>query len=173
MCLGLLPLQGQLTGPFLSGTFTPVLLGRGHHISITWPNSQLLSPLAVYSLLKAVCMHVNGATGKEPACQRRRRKRRRFDPWVRKLPWRGHCSPLPYSCLENPKDRGAWRATVHDVTESDMTERLSMHAKVAPAPIVSHPQHWPVPSVKCVQIRSCCLYAEGWNSISRNTITSE
>ena len=25
----------------------------------------------------------------------------------------GHGSPLQYSCLENPMDRGAWRATVH------------------------------------------------------------
>ena len=29
-----------------------------------------------------------GTSGKEPACQRRRRKRHRFDPWVRKIPWR-------------------------------------------------------------------------------------
>ena len=27
-------------------------------------------------------------------------------------------SPLHYSCLENPIDRGAWRATVHEVTKS-------------------------------------------------------
>ena len=26
-------------------------------------------------------------------------------------------SPLQYSCLENPMDRGAWRATVHGVTK--------------------------------------------------------
>ena len=26
--------------------------------------------------------------------------------------------PLTYSCLENSKDRGAWRATVHSVTKS-------------------------------------------------------
>ena len=26
--------------------------------------------------------------------------------------------PLQYSCLENPMDRGAWRATVHRVTKS-------------------------------------------------------
>ena len=26
--------------------------------------------------------------------------------------------PLQYSCLENPMDRGAWRATVHGVTKS-------------------------------------------------------
>ena len=29
----------------------------------------------------------------------------------------GHSNPLQYSCLENPMDRGAWRATVHGVTK--------------------------------------------------------
>ena len=29
-----------------------------------------------------------------------------------------HGKPLQYSCLENPKDRGAWWATVHEVAES-------------------------------------------------------
>ena len=33
-----------------------------------------------------------------------------------------HGNPLQYSCLENPLDRGAWRATVHGVTkQSDTT----------------------------------------------------
>ena len=27
-------------------------------------------------------------------------------------------NPLHYSCLENPMDRGAWRATVHRVAKS-------------------------------------------------------
>ena len=32
----------------------------------------------------------------------------------------GHGNLLRYSCLENPMDRGAWRATVHGVAgESD------------------------------------------------------
>ena len=31
----------------------------------------------------------------------------------------GNGNPLQYSCLENPKDRGAWQATVHK--ESDTT----------------------------------------------------
>ena len=29
---------------------------------------------------------LGGASGKEPACQCRRHKRHRFDPWVRKIP---------------------------------------------------------------------------------------
>ena len=27
-------------------------------------------------------------------------------------------NPLQYSCLENPMDRGAWQATVHEVAKS-------------------------------------------------------
>ena len=29
-------------------------------------------------------------------------------------------NPLQYSCLENSMDRGAWQATVHGVTKSQM-----------------------------------------------------
>ena len=42
-------------------------------------------------------------------------------------PGRRNGSPLQYSCLENPMDRGAWRDTVHRVAESGATERLSMY----------------------------------------------
>ena len=31
-------------------------------------------------------------------------------------PGEGNGNPPPYSCLENPMDRGAWQATVHGVT---------------------------------------------------------
>ena len=55
-----------------------------------------------------------GTSGKEPACQCRRHKRCRFDPWVRKIP----CNPIQHSCLENPMDRGAWQGTVHGVSKS-------------------------------------------------------
>ena len=34
----------------------------------------------------------------------------------------GNGSPLQCSCLENPRDRGAWRAAVYGVSELDMTE---------------------------------------------------
>ena len=33
-------------------------------------------------------------------------------------PGGGYGTPLQYSCLENPMDRGAWRVTVHGVTKS-------------------------------------------------------
>jgi len=33
-------------------------------------------------------------------------------------PGAGHSNPLQYSCLDNPMDRGAWRATVHRVKKS-------------------------------------------------------
>ena len=35
-----------------------------------------------------------------------------------RFPGVGNGSPLQYSCLENPMDRGAWRAAVHGVTKS-------------------------------------------------------
>ena len=35
-----------------------------------------------------------------------------------KSPGGGHSNPLQYSCLENPMDRGAWRAAVHGVVQS-------------------------------------------------------
>ena len=41
---------------------------------------------------------------------------------VDSIPGEGNGNPLQYSCLENPMDRGVWRATVHRVAkESDMT----------------------------------------------------
>ena len=42
-------------------------------------------------------------------------------PGLGRSPGGGHGNPLQYSCLENPMDRGAWWATAHGVTESDMT----------------------------------------------------
>ena len=105
-------------------------------------------------------------SGKEPTCQCMRYKRRKFNPWIRKIPWRrkwkptavflpgkshgqrslvgcspwgreesdtterlhfhfslscigeGNGNPLQHSCLENPRDGGAWWAAVCGVTQS-------------------------------------------------------
>ena len=38
----------------------------------------------------------------------------------------GNGNPLQSSCLENPMDRGAWQATVHEVAkESERTWQLN------------------------------------------------
>ena len=56
------------------------------------------------------------------------RKRHRFNLWVGKIPGEGHGNPLQYSWLENPMDRGDWRATVHGVAKSQTWLKwLSMH----------------------------------------------
>ena len=39
-------------------------------------------------------------------------------PGSGRSPGEGHGNPLQYFCLENPMDRGAWRATVHGVTNN-------------------------------------------------------
>ena len=41
---------------------------------------------------------------------------------LERCPGEGNGYPLQYSRLENPMDRGAWRATVRGVAESDAAE---------------------------------------------------
>ena len=48
-------------------------------------------------------------------------------PGLGRSPGEGDGNPLQYSCLENPMDGEAWWATVHGVTELDMTEPLHFH----------------------------------------------
>ena len=68
-----------------------------------------------------------GSVGKESATE---------ETQVRSLgqedsPGGGKGNPLQYSCLENPLDRGAWRATVHTrgCRESDTTARSTAAAR--------------------------------------------
>ena len=47
-------------------------------------------------------------------------------PGSERCPGEEISSPLQHSCLENPKDRGAWQTTVHGVTkESDTTWQVN------------------------------------------------
>ena len=53
-------------------------------------------------------------------------------PGSGRSPGGGHGSPLQYSCLQNPMDRGAWWATVHRVAKSQTRlKQLSMPAALA------------------------------------------
>ena len=43
-------------------------------------------------------------------------------PGSGRSPGEGIGNPFQYSCLENSMDRGAWKVTVYNVAELDMTE---------------------------------------------------
>ena len=74
---------------------------------------------------------------KEAACQFRRGKRCRFNPWFSsgRSPGVGNGNPFPYSCLGNSMNGGAWRATVtkgsqrirHDWAHTQRLKQSSQH----------------------------------------------
>ena len=72
--------------------------------------------------LASVMGFPDGSDGKESACNA-------GDPGsiseLGRSPGEENGNPLQYSCLENSMDREAWRASVHEVTESDMIEQLT------------------------------------------------
>ena len=58
---------------------------------------------------------MNGSDGKESTCGA---ENLGSIPVLERSPKEGNGYTLQYFCLENPKDRGAWRATVHGVAKS-------------------------------------------------------
>ena len=68
---------------------------------------------------------LGGSDGKESACNAGERVQSLGleDPMEKEMA----AHPLQYSCLENSTDKGAQRATVHEVSkELDTTERLTL-----------------------------------------------
>ena len=81
----------------------------------------------------AECMDVKGfpggTGGKEPACQCRRHKTCRFDPWIGKIPWRRKWQPTPiFLPGESHGQRSLVGYSPWGHKELDTTERLSTHA---------------------------------------------
>ena len=59
----------------------------------------------------------SGSDGKESACNA---EDTCSIPESGRSPGEGNGNPFQYSCLENPMDRGAWQATGHGVTKSQI-----------------------------------------------------
>ena len=75
-------------------------------------------------------MLTGGSVGKEPTCNAGDTD---SIPESGRSPGEGNGNPLQYSCLGNPIDREAYRATVHRVMkELDITEQ--QHTKVDSEP---------------------------------------
>ena len=68
------------------------------------------------------------------------------------LPGEGNGTPLQYSCLENPMDGGAWKATVRGVTEgrtqlSNFTFTFHFHALEKEMTTHSSVLAWRIPGI--------------------------
>ena len=90
-----------------------------------------------------------GLNGEELACQARDAG---LIPGSGRSPGGGHGNPLQYSCLENPMDKGAWRAAVHGVTEgwtrlSDFT--FTFHSRALEKEMATHSSvlAWRIPGM--------------------------
>ena len=56
------------------------------------------------------------------------RERRWFNPESGRCPRGRNGNSLQHACLENPMDRGTWRATIHEVTKSQTRlKQLNTH----------------------------------------------
>ena len=71
----------------------------------------------------------------------------------KKIIGEGNGTPLQYSCLENPMDRGAWQAAVHGVAESwtrlsDFTLTFHFHALEKETATHSSVLAWRIPGTR-------------------------
>ena len=84
------------------------------------PNSQSIPPHDPCSLMCLICGLLDDSYGASLIAQLVKNLPADAGdlgsiPGLGRSPREGNSNPLQYSCLENPMDRGAWRATVHRV----------------------------------------------------------
>ena len=75
-----------------------IVKGQNHALHLVTLCNSIISFYWLYCIflfLHSSLGFPGGATGKEPTCQCRRHKRRGFDPWVWKIPWRRAWQPTP------------------------------------------------------------------------------
>ena len=100
---------------------------------VFWPGEfhGLYSPRVAKSQTLLSNLHSffpSGTTGKEPAAIAGNRRDTDLIPGSGRSPGGGHGNPLQGSCVENPMERRAWRATVHGVAKSRaQLKQISTH----------------------------------------------
>ena len=96
---------------------------------------------------------------------------------VRSVLGEGSGTPLQYSCLENPKDGGAWWAAVHGVAKSqtrlsDFTFTFHFHALEKEMATHSGILAWRNPGVEEPGGLSSMGVAQGWTRLKRLSSSS-
>ena len=102
--------------PFIFYGFLP------HHLHIL-NHTPSVAQTKLLILFKTIILgFLGGSDGKESACNV-------GDlgsiPGLGRFPGGGHGNPLQYSCQEDPKDRGAWQASVHVVAKTGLNHKQS------------------------------------------------
>ena len=118
-------------------------LGAGSHTTWMAVGTPSVVPGHRYLWAKGIHVIVKAFAGsglpwwlsnKESACSAAASGNTGSIPGSERSPGKGNSNPLQYSCLENPMDRGTWRATVHRVTKNQTWLKwLSTYA---------HTYHW-------------------------------
>ena len=125
------------------------------------PLSPILRRSPFYGALKLSIELHRWWRGKESACQCRRLERCRFDPWVRKTPWRRKWQSTPVLPGKVHGQRGLEGRSPLSHKELDMTEQLSMHTQALPAFLCNPHLCWDIWIHKCVlcllSVPSICL----------------
>ena len=129
-----LPLEGAYVGEFVF----PFSF-------VSWSlDMSLVSPLKPTSLLiKTDIVKIHGfpdvSIGKESTCNAGDTGDVGSVPGLGRSPGGGNGNPLQYSCLENPMDRGAWWATVHESQSVRHNWELTLTVKIETSRIKNLP----------------------------------
>ena len=117
--LGLLPKVQKLRGHScdLGHLILELRMPRESSV-LNWLHCQLVVLFISYPLLSIWWASLVAQWWRILLPMQKTQRRLGSDPWVEKIPWRRAWHPLQYSCLENPMDRGAWRAAVQGVANS-------------------------------------------------------
>ena len=98
--------------------------------SMVWV--EILHPVPFLGKQEKKKIFTGGASGKEPACQRRKHKRCGFNPWIGKIPRRRAWQPTPvFSPGESPwtEEPGGLQSIVLQKVGHDWSDLACMHRK--------------------------------------------
>ena len=93
-------------------------------------------------------------------------------PGLGRSPGEGNSYPCQYSCLENSMDRGALQVPVHGVSESDITERLSVYFTFIPYSLLPLLVDQETLNMDCLLISVFTIYSKNCKWEGRTKILS-